>query len=580
VRNGPSPGWLQQRLIAIGLRPINALVDVTNYITFDRGRPLHVFDAAKVTGNLTVRRARDGEKVMALDGREYTLTPEMCAIADENGVESIAGIMGGEHSGCDETTTDVLIESALWEPLNIAATGRKLGVHSDARHRFERGVDPAFMLPGLELATRLVLDLCGGTPSEIVVAGEVPEPRMVVDFPVAEIKRLAGIDPSVSEVTTILEALGFACRPHRLEGTLTVSVPSWRPDVTMKADLVEEVVRILGVDRVPVTPLPRLPGVAKPVLTPIQLRTRRAKRALAARGMVEAVTWSFIPHAAAEAFGGGQPELILANPIAAEMSDMRPSLLPGLLAAAQRNADRGTDDLAMFEVGQVYRGDRPEDQLVAASGIRRGTAGVGGAGRHWSGKAAPVGVFDAKADALAILDVLGLSPEKVQIVPGAPAWFHPGRSGTIRQGPKTILGWFGEFHPKVLETLDVAGPLAGFELILDAIPLPKVKATKTKTPLEISDLQPVRRDFAFVLDRGVEAAKVLRAAEGADRKLIVGASVFDLFESDALGAGRKSLAIQVTLQPKAKTLTDEEIEEVARKVVAEVEKATGGTLRT
>jgi phenylalanyl-tRNA synthetase beta chain len=348
----------------------------------------------------------------------------------------------------------------------------------------------------------------------------------------------------------------------------------------MKADLVEEVVRIIGVDRVPVTPLPRLPGVAKPVLTPIQLRTRRAKRALAARGMVEAVTWSFIAHAAAEAFGGGKPELVLANPIAADMSDMRPSLLPGLLAAAQRNADRGVDDLALFEVGQVYRGDRPEDQVIAASGIRRGTAGIGGAGRHWAGRASPAGVFDAKADALATLDALGLSPDKVQVVAEAPPWFHPGRSGTIRQGPKVVIGWFGEFHPKVLEALDVAGPLAGFELILDAIPLPKVKATKTKPPLELSDLQPVRRDFAFVLDRPVEAARVVRAAEGADKKLITGVAVFDVFESDALGAGKKSLAIQVTLQPRGKTLTDEEIDAVGKRVVAEVGKATGGVLRT
>jgi len=579
VTNGPSPEWLQRRLRAIGLRPINALVDITNFLTYDRGRPLHVFDAAKVNGDLVVRRARDGETVVALDGKTYTLDPDICVIADQSGVESIAGIMGGEASGCTGETTDVLIESALWEPLNIAATGRRLGLHSDARHRFERGVDPAFMLPGLELATRMVLDLCGGTPSEVIVAGEVPEPRTVVDFPVAEVKRLAGIDPSVSDVTEILEALGFACKPHRLSGTITVSVPTWRPDVTIKADLVEEVVRIIGVDRVPVTPLRRAPGVLKPVLTPIQLRTRRAKRALAARGLVEAVTWSFISHAAAEAFGGGQPELVLANPIAADMSDMRPSLLPGLLAAAQRNADRGHDDLALFEVGQVYRGDRPEDQVIAASGIRRGTSGVGGSGRHWSGKAAPVGVFDAKADALATLDVLGLPPEKVQIVAEAPAWFHPGRSGTIRLGPKNIIGWFGAFHPRTLEGLDVEGPLAGFELILDAIPLPRVKATKTRPPLALSDLQPVKRDFAFVLDRGVEAAKVVRAAEGADRKLVSGVSVFDLFEGEALGPGKKSLAIQVTLQPKDRTLTDEEIDAVAQKVIAEVSKATGGTLR-
>jgi phenylalanyl-tRNA synthetase beta chain len=563
----------------VGLRPINALVDITNFITVDRGRPLHVFDAAKVKGDLVVRRAKAGEEILALDGRTYRLDPEVCVIADDSGVESIAGIMGGEASGCDEGTTDVLVESALWDPLNIAQTGRRLGIGSDARHRFERGVDPAFMLPGLELATRMILDLCGGEATEIVVAGEVPEPATVIDFPVGEVKRIAGIDPSVGEVTRILEALGFGCTPHRTRGDIVVTVPSWRPDVTMKTDLVEEVVRIIGVDRVPPEPLPRAPGAAKPVLTPIQLRTRRAKRALAARGLVEAVTWSFISENAAAAFGGGQPELKLANPIAADMSDMRPSLLPGLAAAAQRNADRGIDDLALFEVGQVYRGDRPQDQVIAAAGVRCGTAGVAAGGRHWSGKAGPVTAFDAKADALALLDTLGLSPDKVQVVAEAPAWFHPGRSATIRQGPKTVIGWFGEFHPTVLERLDIEGPLAAFEIILDAIPAPKARPIRTKPPLVLSDLQPVRRDFAFLLDRSVEAAKVVRAAEGADRKLIAGVAVFDLFEGAALGPDKKSLAIEVTLQPMARTLTDEEIDAVGKKVVAEVVKATGGALR-
>ncbi|WP_421725186.1 phenylalanine--tRNA ligase subunit beta [Bauldia sp.] len=579
VKNGPSPDWLQQRLRSIGLRPINTLVDITNYVTYDRGRPLHVFDAAKVAGDLVIRRARDGEEIVALDGKTYTLDSEICVIADDNGVESIAGIMGGEASGCTEETTDVLIESALWDAMNIAQTGRKLGVISDARFRFERGVDPAFMVPGLELATQMVLDLCGGTPSEVFVAGEVPEPKTVIEFPVSEVRRLAGIDPSMSEVTTILEALGFACAPHRVDGHITVTVPSWRPDVAIKADLVDEVVRIVGVERVPVTPMTRPPGVLKPVLTPIQVRTRQAKRALAQRGMVEAVTWSFIPSRHAEAFGGGAPELIIANPIAADMSDMRPSLLPGLLAAAQRNADRGFGDLMLFEVGQIYAGARPEDQNIAAAGIRRGTAGYASGGRNWSGPADPVSVFDAKADALALLDSLGLPQGKVQITTDAPAWFHPGRSGIIRQGPKTVIGAFGELHPKVLDELDVEGPLAGFEIILDAIPAPKVRPTKTRPPLHMSDLQPVRRDFAFVLDRSVEAARVIRAAEGADRKLISGVTVFDLFESAALGIDKKSLAIEVTLQPSEKTLTDEEIEAAAGKVVSAVEKATGGVLR-
>lgn len=579
VRNGTSPAWLQKRLRAIGLRPINALVDITNFLTYDRNRPLHVFDAAKVAGNLTVRRARAGEEIVALDGKTYALDPEICVIADENGIESLAGIMGGEASGCTVETTDVLIESALWEPTNIAQTGRKLGIQSDARFRFERGVDPAFMSSGLELATQMVLEFCGGEASDIVIAGDVPDPATIVEFPVSEISRLAGIDPSISDVTRILDALGFSSKPHETKGTLTVAVPSWRPDVTVKADLVEEVIRIIGVDEIPSTPLRHPPEVLKPVLTPIQTRTRRAKRTLAARGFVEAMTWSFISKAQAELFGGGGPALSLANPIAADMSDMRPSLLPGLVAAAQRNADRGFADLALFEVGQIYRGDRPEDQFVGAGGIRRGTEAVNGGGRHWTSKAAPVSVFDVKADALAVLDGLGLSSDKVQIVDEAPSWFHPGRSGTIRLGPKNVIGTFGEFHPSVLEALDADGPLAGFEVILEAIPSPKSRPTKTKPPLIASDLQPVRRDFAFLLDRSVDAAKVVRAAKGADRKLITGVSVFDLFESDALGADKKSLAIEVTLQPTARTLTDEEIEATGQKIVAEVTKVTGGTLR-
>ena len=579
VKNGPSPQWLQKRLRAIGLRPINALVDITNFLTYDRNRPLHVFDAAKVKGDLVVRRGHAGEEILALDGKTYALDFDICVIADDNGVESIAGVMGGELSGCTDTTTDVLIESALWEPINIAQTCRKLGIHSDASHRFERNVDPAFTVPGLELATAMVLELCGGEPSDIVVAGEIPDPKTVVEFPVSEIVRLAGIDPSIADVSRILEDLGFATKPHRTKGTISVSVPTWRPDVSIKADLVEEIVRIVGVDKVPSTPLVRHPGVLKPVLTPIQQRTRRAKRTLAARGMVEAVTWSFVSKTQAKLFGGGEPALALANPIAADMSDMRPSLLPGLAAAAQRNADRGFADLALFEVGQAYRGDRPEDQFTAVAAVRRGTATVNGSGRHWSAKALPVSVFDVKADALALLDALGLAADKVQVIAEAPSWFHPGRSGTIRLGPKNVIGTFGEFHPRVLEALDISGPLAGCEIVLEAIPAPKVRPTKTKPALEFSDLQPVRRDFAFVLDRSVEAAQVVRAAQGADRKLIKDVSVFDLFESEALGPGKKSLAIEVTLQPTVHTLTEAEIDATAEKIVGEVTKATGGTLR-
>ncbi len=394
VKNGPSPDWLQKRLTAIGLRPINALVDITNFITFDRGRPLHVFDADKVHGNLTVRRARNGEKLLALDGKTYTLDEAVCVIADEKGVESLSGIMGGEATGCSQTTTNVLVESALWDELNIAQTGRKLGINSDARYRFERGVDPAFMLPGLELATQMVLDLCGGEASEIIVAGDPKPKEKVIDFPLSELPRLTGLKLPLAELRRVLDKLGFftAGQGERVK----VAVPSWRPDVHGRADIVEELVRIVGVDRVPSTRFGR-EQARKPVLTAIQNRTRKAKRALAARGLLEAVTWSFVSKREAELFGGGAPELALANPIAAELSDMRPSLIPGLIMAAQRNADRGFPDTAVFEVGQIFKGDKPADQLTAASGLRRGFAKPSGSGRHWSDKSGPVDVFDAKS---------------------------------------------------------------------------------------------------------------------------------------------------------------------------------------
>ena len=580
VKNGPSPAWLQQRLTSIGLRPINALVDITNFMTFDRGRPLHVFDAAKVKGNLTVRRAKDGETLLALDGKTYNLDPSICVISDEHGVESLAGIMGGEASGCSEATTDVLIESALWSEINIAQTGRKLGINSDARYRFERGVDPAFMVPGLEMATQMVLDLCGGTASEAVVVGRHFAEDKIIDFPISEVKRLAGIEVSLVEMRRILTHLGFAVAGGG--AVMKVAVPSWRGDVERKADIVEEVVRIVGVDRVPMTPFERGADARKPVLTPIQLRTRRAKRALASRGMTEAITWSFISKAHADLFGGGKSELKLANPIAAELSDMRPSLLPGLVAAAQLNADRGQSDVALFEVGQIFAGDRPQDQMVAASGVRRALASSKGTGRHWSGSAS-VDAFDAKADAMAILAAAGGPMQALQIVAGGgsgfPAWLHPGRSGTIQIGPQNILGYFGELHPRALEILKAEGPLVAFEVILDRIPDAKAKATRAKPLLELSAFQPVSRDFAFIVDRAVKAIDIVRTAQGVDKKLITGVSVFDVYEGKGIDPGKKSIAIAVTLQPREKTLTDQEIDAVAAKIVAEVTKKTGGTLR-
>ena len=576
VKNGPSPDWLQKRLTAIGLRPINALVDITNFITFDRGRPLHVFDADKVHGNLTVRRARNGEKLLALDGKTYTLDEAVCVIADEKGVESLSGIMGGETTGCSETTTNVLVESALWDELNIAQSGRKLGINSDARYRFERGVDPAFMLPGLELATQMVLDLCGGEASETVVAGDPTPKEKIIDFPLSELPRLTGLKLPLADLRRVLEKLGFftAGQGERVK----VAVPSWRPDVHGRADIVEELVRIVGVDRVPSTRFGR-EQARKPVLTAIQNRTRKAKRALAARGLLEAVTWSFVSKREAELFGGGAPELALANPIAAELSDMRPSLIPGLIMAAQRNADRGFPDNAVFEVGQIFKGDKPADQLTAASGLRRGLAKPSGSGRHWSDKSGPVDIFDVKADALAVLAASGAPMQALQVVPGGPAWFHPGRSGTIQIGPQNVLGHFGELHPRAIAGLKAEGPLVAFEVILEKIPEPKARPTRARPLLDVSPFQPVERDFAFVVDNSVKAADIVRAAQNVDKKLVSNVVVFDVYEGKGIDPGKKSIAIAVTIQPREKTMTDAEIEALAGKIVAEVTKRTGGVLR-
>lgn len=577
LKNGPSPKWMQERLIAIGLRPINTLVDITNYMTFDQGRPLHVFDAAKVKGDLVVRRGREGESIEGLNGKSYEVDDTVCVIADDAGLESLGGILGGEVSGCTDDTVDVLIESALWDEDGIAATGRKLGVNTDARYRFERGVDPDYMLPGLEMATKLVMDLCGGEPSEVVVAGKVPDETHIVDFPYREVKRLTGLDVSHAEINVTLRELGFWISGSG--DTVKVAAPSWRPDIEGKADLAEEVVRIVGLDKVPSTPLPRIGSVAAKVLTPGQIRRNRARRALAARGLNEAVTWSFVSKAEAEAFGGGVPELALANPISPELSDMRPSLLPGLLTAAQRNADRGYPDVALFEVGQIFADDTPEGQSMVAAGVRRGTAVLEGAGRHWSGASPAVSVFDAKADATAVLAAIGAPVDKLQVYTDAPDYFHPGRSGALKLGPKNTLAVFGEIHPRMLALLDIEGPLVGFEIYLDNLPQPKTKATRSKGALDVSDLMPVRRDFAFVVGKSTAAETLLKAARGAEKALISDVTLFDVYEGKGIAEDQKSLAIDVTLQPMQKTLTDEEIDAVSKKIIAAVEKATGGILR-
>ena len=576
VKNGPAPAWMQQRLKAVGLRPINALVDVTNYISLDRGRPLHVYDADKLEGPIRARLGRKGESFLALDGKTYEVDETMCVIADARAVLGFGGIMGGDETGTTTETRNVFIECAYFDPQRTAATGRKAGIQSDARYRFERGVDPGFILPGLDLGTALMLEVAGGKPSRGTVAGTPPETKTVVSFSFSLVEKLAGIALPEKEMRRTLEALGFAVDGKG--GKAKVTAPSWRPDICGPADLVEEVVRIAGLDKVPSAPMARLSGVARPVLTETQRRVRRARRLLAGRGFVEAVTWSFIARPTARAFGGGQDAVELANPISSEMTSMRPSLLPGLLSAVQRNRNRGFADVALFEIGQAYRGDKPEDQFIAAAGVRAGASVLTGSGRHWTGAAAEAGLYEVKADVAALLAGLGFDAAKAQVTREAPAWFHPGRSAALKLGPRIALAHLGEMHPDTVRLLGLAGRIAAFELFLEAVP-PERRKGLAKPAFQVADLLPVRRDFAFVLDAAVPAADLVRAAAAADRKLIAGVNVFDLFEGESLGPGKKSLALEVTLQPTEKTLTDEEIDAVAQRIVAEVKKATGGQIR-
>lgn len=571
VNNGPSPKWVQDRLIAVGLRPISALVDITNLISLDRGRPLHVFDADKINGNLQARLAKDGEELLALDGKTYTLDSGMCVIADDARAVSIGGVMGGEESGCTETTTNVFIESALFDPKRIAVTGRKLSILSDARYRFERGVDPEFVVAGLELATQYVLDFCGGEASEIVVAGKVPQWRREIAFSPAHVKRLAGIDVPRDQIVRILEKLGFAVSG---ETDLRVTPPSWRSDVEGAADLVEEVVRIFGLENVPSVPLPRPHAIAHATLTNAQRRTRIVRRTLATRGFNETISFTFIAREHARLFGGGDDARQLENPIASDMDALRPSVLPSLLSAAARNAARGFDNLMLFEIGAAFDSGVPGEQKNIAAGIRMGE-GL----RDWTKAAHPADTLDAKADMLAVLEAAMGAPMTAPVKPGADDHYHPGRSGTLSLGPRKIAQ-FGELHPKVLAAFDIKGPVAAFEVILDAIPEPKAKSGKARAVFAPSPYQAVERDFAFVVDTKVSAEEILRAAKGVDRALTESISVFDVYEGKGVPDGKKSIAITVRLQPRDKTLTDTEIEAIGEKIVAAVKKSTGGVLRT
>ncbi|KJS41522.1 MAG: phenylalanyl-tRNA synthetase subunit beta [Roseovarius sp. BRH_c41] len=568
VKNGPSPEWLQQRLRAIGLRPISTLVDITNFFTYDRNRPLHVFDADKVSSDLRVHRTTGGETLIGLDEKEYTFGRGQVVISDDSGIESIGGIMGGLPTGCTDETVNVFLEAAVWDTVQIATTGRALRINSDARYRNERGIDPAFNMEALDLATQMILDLCGGVPSNRVVAGKVPDVSRAYRLDPARVQSLVGMDIPESEQRQTLTALGF-----KIEGSMAY-VPSWRPDILGEADLVEEVARIASLTKLKGRPMARaLPGVPKPILSPMQKREQIARRTGAALGYNECVTYSFIDHAAATLFGGGDDATMLANPISSDMSHMRPDLLPGLLQAAARNQARGIMDLALFEVGHAFHGGEPGEQHLQVAGLLVGRTGP----KDVHGSARAVDVFDAKADAEAILSAIG-APSKVQILRDGPVWFHPGRHGRICLGPKKVLGVFGEVHPRILQALDVKGPAVAFTLYPADIPLPR-KSSASRGALDISDLQAVERDFAFVVDAQIEALTLINAASGADKALIEDVRIFDAFIGGNLGEGKKSLALTVRLQPRDKTLTEAEIETVSAKIIEKVTKATGGVLR-
>ena len=572
VKNGPSPEWLRRRLEAIGLRPISALVDITNYFTFDLNRPLHVFDAAKVSGDLRIVPAQGGEEFLALDGKTYTIREGQMVIVDGNGVESLAGIMGGEISGAVEATVDVFLESAFWDPITIAATGRALKINSDARYRFERGVDPAFTRDGLELATQMILDLCGGEASEVVEDGAALDVSRAYRLDPARVVSLVGMEIAEAEQRATLTALGFV-----LEGDMA-HVPSWRPDVLGEADLVEEVARVASLTKLKGVPMAReTTGVPKAILTPMQIREKTARRTIAGLGYNECVTYSFIDAKAAVMFGGGDEATRIENPISSEMTHLRPDLLPGLLAAAARNQARGFADMALFEVGTAFSGGEPGEQHLQATGLLVGST----APRDPFGSRRPVDLYDAKADAEAALAAIG-APAKVQINRKVAGWWHPGRSGVMALGPKVMCA-FGEVHPKVLREMGVKGAAVAFTIWIEAVPFPKAK-TPTRAALQRSDLQAVERDFAFVLDAKVEALVAVNAALGADKALIEAVSVFDQFTGEKaeaqMGAGKKSIALSVRMQPKDKTLTDAEIEAVSAKIVEKVAKATGGVLRS
>ncbi len=579
VKNGPSPEWLQRRLTAIGLRSINRLVDVTNLVAYDRCRPLHVYDAAKLVGGEIVVRggqvskeAGEPEHLIALDGKTYAVDPAMCMIADAGGERPIGlgGVMGGESTGCSDETTNVFVECAWFDPLVTAQTGRTLSLNSDAQYRFARGVDPASVVPGLELATRLILDLCGGEPSELVVTGEAPANPAAFDFDPARVASLTGLSLDDDRIAEILTRLGFEVA----RGTpWTVTPPSWRRDVEGPADLVEEVARIEGYGALPSTPLPDLGAPSKGVLNPRQGRVRLARRALAAMGYAEAVTWSFTKQSTAALFGGGDDALRVENPIAADLDCMRPSALPNLIQAAARNAARGHADAALFEIGPIYLNDQPDGQRTVIAGLIAPRAA-----RHW-GTAPEDALFGLKGDLMALLEALGAPVASLQLAQGQNRdWWHPGRSARLQLGPKNVMVEFGALHPRVLKALDADAPMLAFEIVLDAVPEPRGAKSKARGPANLANLMPLTRDFAFVVEDGKAVGDLVRAVTGADKALIGGVSVFDVYRGAGVPDGHKSVALEVSIQPLGATLTEADIEALSGRVVAAAVK-TGARLR-
>jgi phenylalanyl-tRNA synthetase beta chain len=575
VKNSASPAWLQDKLKAIGLRPKSVLVDITNYLTFGLNRPAHVFDAKKLKGNIHVRLSRVGEKLAALNDNTYELDDQMIAICDDSGVIGLGGIIGGASTAVDDNTTDVFLEIALFDPRRIAVTGQKLQIDSDARYRFERGVDPAFAPDAVDIATKMIIDLCGGAASETVTAGEAPKNTRKVVYSPARLKTLGGIDLPEERQKSILAALGFGIGVEG--GAWHLTIPDWRSDIHGAADIVEEILRINGYDNIPAVAV-RLPEGEK--RRPVDALSRRAiqsRRTLASRGLYETITWSFLDEASADLFGANlrqnKKSLTLTNPISVDLSVMRPSVLPNLISAAGRNTDRGHPDAALFEIGNCYHGTDAKGQVLAATGIRSGK----NAQRHWSASARDSDVYDAKADALAVIEACGVNTASLQITTDAPEWYHPGRSGVFRLGP-TVVAYFGEIHPGVLSAMKRDESYAGFEVFLPALPVPKKKSAR-RDMLRPSALQPVSRDFAFIVDAGTEADKILRAIRAADKALITSADIFDIYQGKGVEAGKKSVAVAVTLQPAEKTLTDDDITAVSQKIIDAVSKAVGATLR-